>query len=138
MQQVLRWFPIAWAAGAYVTLPTLPIYGVVRDAQTAAGAEFRNAGRATLVAVNGPGVYLLLAIPLLAAALPVLPWPARLQRSAATAGVAIACAFVVLGMASVGLFFLPCPLALFRSRRDPGHQRWATAPHRTKSLPTRP
>ena len=70
IQRFLRWFPVAWAAGAYVTLLTLPVYGVVRDAQTAAGTEFRNAGRATLVEVNGPGVYLLLAIPLIAAVLP--------------------------------------------------------------------
>jgi len=96
-----------------VTLLTLPVYSVLRDAETAAGAEFRHAGRATLAAVNGSGVYLLLAIPLVAAALPVLPWPARLQRSATIVGAAIVCAFVVLGMASVGLFFLPCPLALF-------------------------
>src|SRR5262245_33150624 len=98
IQRFLRWFPVAWAAGAYVTLLTLPVYSVLRDAETAAGAEFRHAGRATLAAVNGSGVYLLLAIPLVAAALPVLPWPARLQRSATIVGAAIVCAFVVLGM----------------------------------------
>jgi hypothetical protein len=70
------------------------------------------AGHATLAAVNGPRVYLLLAVPLLASALPALPWPARLLRPAAIAGAAIAAAFVVIGLASVGLFFVPSAAAL--------------------------
>src|SRR5688572_18752543 len=107
MQRLLRWFPVAWAAGAYLVLLRLPMYGWARSTQTVGGAEIRSAGRATLAAVNGRVVYLTLAIPVLAAALAALPWPARLRRRAAICGAVIASAFVLLGLMSVGPFFLP-------------------------------
>ena len=76
------------------------------------GSEIRTAGHATLVAVNGPRVYLILAVPVLASALVALPWPADLRRPIAVVGAAITTAFVVLGMLSVGMFFLPSAVAL--------------------------
>jgi thiol:disulfide interchange protein len=112
MQRLLRWFPLAWAAGAYFVLLWLPTYSQVSDTMSTDGTEIRTAGHATLVAVNGPRVYLILAVPVLAAALAALPWPARLRRPAAIAGAVIAGVFVVLGMMSVGMFFLPSAIGL--------------------------
>ena len=112
MRLLLRWFPLAWAAGAYLVLLWLPAYGWERVTQTAGGAELRTAGRATLAAVNGPRVYLTLAVPLVAAAVAALPWPVRFRQPAAVAGAVIIGAFAVLGMASVGMFFLPSAVGL--------------------------
>jgi hypothetical protein len=54
----------------------------------------------------------MLAIPVVAGALAALSWPPGLRRPAAIGGAVIASAFVVLGMASVGMFFLPTALGL--------------------------
>ena len=112
MQRLLRWFPVAWAAGAYLVLLWVPTYTWVSDTMSTDGSEMRNAGRATLVAVNGPRIYLILAVPVLASALAALPWPPKVRRPAAIAGAVIAGVFVVLGMLSVGIFFLPSVLGL--------------------------
>jgi len=112
MRRLLRWFPVAWATGAYLALLWLPTYGWERSTQTVGGAEIRASGHTTLAAVNGPRVYLVLAVPVVAAALATMPWPARFRQPAAVSGVVIIGAFVILGMASVGIFFLPSALGL--------------------------
>ena len=112
MQRQLRWFPVAWASGVYLTLLVLPVYRWVSSSQTSGGAEIRTAGRATLAEANGPWVYVMLAIPVVAAALAALPLPAEYRRPAAIVGASIASAFVVLGMMSVGIFFLPSAIGL--------------------------
>ena len=113
MQRPLRWFPVAWAVGAYVVLLWLPAYSQVTDTMSSDGsAEIRSTGHATLVAVNGPRVYLILAVPVVASALVALPWPASLRRPIAVVAAAIATAFVVLAMLSVGMYFLPSAVAL--------------------------
>ena len=112
MRRLLRWFPVAWATGIYLLLLLLPVYSQVSTTISSDGSATRATGRATLAAVNGPEVYLTLAVPVLAAALAVLPWPAALRRPADIVGAATAAAFVVLGMASIGVFFIPCAVAL--------------------------
>jgi hypothetical protein len=112
MKRLLRWFPVAWAGGVYLALLWLPAYRSVQEAVHTDGSAIRTTGQATLAAVNGRGVYLTLAVPVLAALVAALPWPARFRRLAAVGGAVIAGAFVVLGMASVGLFFLPSALGL--------------------------
>jgi hypothetical protein len=112
MQRVLRWFALAWALGAYGVLLWLPMYGWAQSTQTVGGREIRSAGRATLASVNGPEVYMTLAIPVIAAALAAFPWPAGLVRPAVIVGAVIATAFVILGMLSVGMFFFPSAIAL--------------------------
>jgi hypothetical protein len=112
MQRLLRWFPITWAAGVYLVLLRLPLYSWESNTESTAGSSIRAAGRATLAAVNGPRVYLILAVPVVAAALAALPWAARLRQSAAVAGAVITGVFVILGMASVGMFFLPSAVGL--------------------------
>jgi hypothetical protein len=90
----------------------IPTYSQVSDTMSTDGAEVRTVGRATLTAVNGPRVYLILAVPVLAATLAALPWPAKLRRPAAIGGAVMSGAFVLLGMLSVGMFFLPSTLGL--------------------------
>jgi hypothetical protein len=112
MRRLLRWFPVAWAAGVYVVMLWLPAYSWEGDTQTAGGTELRTSGHATLASVNGSRVYLILAVPVIVAGLAALPWPARLRQPVAVAGAVIVGAFVVLGAASVGLFFLPSAVGL--------------------------
>ena len=120
MRGLLRWFPVGWAVGCYLVLLVFPAYSWVSDTMGTDGSETRTAGRATLVAVNGPRVYLILAVPVLASALAALPWPQKVRRPAAIAGAAIASAFVVVGMMSVGVFFLPSALGLIALARATG------------------
>ena len=112
MRRLLRWFPLAWSAGVYFVLLWLPTYGWERSTPVAGGAEVRTTGRTTLTAVNGPRVYLILAIPVVAAALAALSWPARFRQPAAIAAAVVTGAFAALGMASVGMFFLPSAVGL--------------------------
>ena len=53
-----------------------------------------------------------LAIPVLAAALPAVPWPSTLRRPAVTGGAVISGVFALVGIMSIGVFFLPSTLAL--------------------------
>ena len=121
MRRLLRWFPLAWAAGAYLILSWIPTYSQASHTMSTDGAEVRTVRRATLAAVNGPRVYLTLAVPVLAAVLAALPLPVRLRRRAVIGGAVISGAFVLLGMMSVGMFFLPSTLGLIALAqfRDP-------------------
>ena len=111
-RRALRWFPTVWAAGVYLVLLRLPVYSGAWDTLNADGSGSRGTRHATLAAVNGPRVYLLMSVPVLAAALAVLPWPDGLRRAVAIVGAAIAGGFVVMSLPSIGLFFLPSAVAL--------------------------
>jgi hypothetical protein len=115
MQRGLRWFALVWAGGAYLALLRLPLYGQMSESITSDGSRRLSTGSATLAAVNGPSVYLILAVPVFAAALSVLPWPSRLRRAADVTAATIATAFVVLGLMTVGAVFLPAAAALLAS-----------------------
>jgi len=120
MQRILRWFPVAWALAAYALLLSLPAYGVFTDTMsTDGGPESRTTSQATLVAVNGPRVYFILAVPVLASALVALPWPPNVRRPIAIVAAAIATTFVVLAMLSIGVFFAPSALALIAIATSP-------------------
>ena len=103
------WLVLYWAGFALLALPT---YGEIRETRSSTGPRSVNTGHATLLDVNGPRVYLILAVPVAAALLTLLPWPPRLQRLSTLLGALLAGAFVLLGLASVGLFFLPSAAAL--------------------------
>ena len=60
----------------------------------------------------------MLAGPLLAALLTLFPWPAIMRRRMDLVGMAFAAVFVVLGLASIGILFLPTPAALFLSAEN--------------------
>lgn len=92
-----RWFVAALllTAAASVILLLAPL----SSEQNAGGAVERR----SLLAAEGPGVAVLLAVPLLVCALPVLiPRPAVAWGSAA-----LLAAGVLVGLASVGLYYLP-------------------------------
>jgi hypothetical protein len=112
MRRYLRWFPLAWASGASLVLLWIPMYSEISDTISTGEAGVHTFGHATLGAVSGPRVYLILAIPIVAAALAALPWPATLRRPATITGAVISAAFVLLGMMSVGLLFLPSTVGL--------------------------
>jgi hypothetical protein len=105
--RIARWFAAGWAIAVFVGLLALPLYSV---ATTTSGTERR--GSASLVSVNGPRVLFLVAVPVLASLLAVIPVPRRAQRPFTIAAAAITCAFALLGAASVGLFFAPSAVAL--------------------------
>jgi hypothetical protein len=104
--RIARWFAAGWAIAVFVGLLALPLYSV---ATTTSGTELR--GSASLVSVNGPRVLFLVAVPVLASLLAVIPVP-RAQRPFTIAAAAITCVVALLGAASVGLFFAPSAVAL--------------------------
>jgi len=111
-QKAIRWFALVWASAVYGALLALPIYDEIRETRSSTGLRSVHTGHTTLLDVNGPRVYLILAVPVAAALLTLLPWPPRLQRLSTLLGALLASAFVLLGLASVGLFFLPSAAAL--------------------------
>ena len=112
MQRLARWFALIWAAAVYLVLLWLPVYGGITETIASDGSRTITSGRATLAAVNGSRIYLILAVPLVASALAVMPWRGRSRRVADVTGAAISAAFVLLGQMSVGMFFLPTAAAL--------------------------
>ncbi len=65
-------------------------------------------GHETLAGVNGPGVYLVLAIPVLMASLPLLVR----GRAVRLVSALLLMGFVVVGLASVGLFYVPSAISM--------------------------
>ena len=120
MRKALRWFALAWAGAVYIALLWLPLYRQVSETKTSDGSSTRTTGTATLAAVNGPRTYLLLAVPVLAAVVAVLPWRGRGRRAADLTAAAFAVAFVLLGLMTVGAFFLPAAAALVASTAGAG------------------
>jgi len=112
VQRFARWFALAWAVGAWLLVPRLPGYSGIRTTTAADGMRATTAARATFAEVNGPEIYLTLAVPVLAALLALLPWPQRLRRAAQVAAAAVAVAYVLLGLMTVGIVYLPLALAL--------------------------
>jgi len=103
---------LVWGAGLLVGAILAPMY--VTATETSPGAVAT--GSSTLVEENGPGVLLVIAIPLVAAAIVALVlWPRRAARGAGP--IAWTCAgllagFNLLAMASIGLFILPVTIGL--------------------------
>ena len=112
MKVSARWFGFLWAVGISMLLLWLPMYGSASSTLTAEGPVIRETGSATLVEVNGSRIYGVLSVPVLAAALALIPMPSRLRRPVDIAAVVIAIAFVIVGMMSIGWFFAPTAAAL--------------------------
>jgi hypothetical protein len=109
ISRAAQWFALGWAALAYVILLRLPLYSTKTTRLDGGGVM---AGQASLPEVNGPGVYVTLAIPLLTALLAVVAWRTRFRRSATLLAAVIATIFAVLGSMTIGGFFLPTAVAL--------------------------
>jgi len=63
--------------------------------------------RVSLLENQGWGVMITLAIPVLLAALPLAPLPARLKAAARVVSAALLLCFVALGVLTVGIFYVP-------------------------------
>jgi hypothetical protein len=68
--------------------------------------------RRTLSEVNGPTVYVAVAIPMLLAALPLLFRRPGARRASVRASALLLLAFVLLGGFSIGMFYLPSAVAM--------------------------
>jgi hypothetical protein len=67
-------------------------------------------------------VYLLLAVPVLAALLAVLPWPVSFRRTASLAGISILSVFVLLSLPSIGMFYVPALVGLTINFQNAPHR----------------
>ena len=112
LQKRMQWIAAIWAAGAYVVLLLVPAYRYVSDTAGTDGSRTVESGSRTLAEVVGPRIYIVLAIPLLAALLTVFPWPFGFRRIADRIGATIAAVFAVLGAFTLGMFFLPTAFLL--------------------------
>ena len=108
VNRIARWSALLLALAAYVYLIAAPLY--TTGASTSSGPP--SLGSATLLDVNGLKVLAILAVPVLAAALPFLPLVHRARKIATVTAATIAALFVLLGAMTVGSFFLPTALAL--------------------------
>ena len=113
MRSLLRWLAFVASLGAVAVLLVLPLYSGATERQSVGGPATRSVQSSTLVGVNGFGALLILAIPVLAAASTLVPWPARIRRSLDVSSALVATAFAVLGAFTVGLFFLPTAALLW-------------------------
>jgi hypothetical protein len=112
MQRLLRWFALTWAGGVYLVLLRLPMYAGMSQTIASDGSRTITSGGATLAAVNGSRIYVILGVPLVAAVLAVLPWRGRSRRIVDVTAAAVSTVFVILGQMSVGMFFVPTAVAL--------------------------
>ena len=105
-----------WGAGLLVAAVTVPVYAVESGGTARGGGLLTSSGSATLVEVNGPGVLIVAAAPLLATVLVAVLLSAQTRRRAARvaawAPVGLLAGLAVLGLATVGVFLLPVVVAL--------------------------
>lgn len=103
-------FAVLWSALLPLGGLTLPVYGTASGSTTDGSGD----GSATLVAVNGSGVLVVLLVPLLVSVLvaafqAVGTPPARFAAWLLTAALF---GLTALAMLSIGIFVLPVPIAL--------------------------
>jgi hypothetical protein len=98
---------MAWAAALLVAAFVVPVYG--SDTADDAGAISR--GGETLVAVNGAGIALVVAVPLVAAVLGVLALRTG-HRAAVWTIVGVLAAFCLVSILSIGAFVAPVAILL--------------------------
>jgi hypothetical protein len=94
---------LATAAATGTVLAFAPVVSTASCSSTSSGISSCKSSQESLVANEGAGVLLVLAVPALLALVPVV---ARTQRSTLVAAGALTLA-TLLGMASVGIFFIP-------------------------------
>jgi hypothetical protein len=122
-----RWFVAALllniaTALALMLLPTVAVHEGYGPATPDGNGRVVTTGRVVSLWADQPTVAFVLAIPVLLCALPLLVRPRR-RRAAAWVGATALAMFVLLGLLSVGLFFLPGVVlmvigAVQLSRRD--------------------
>jgi hypothetical protein len=82
--------------------------------------------RVSLVDEEGPGILIVVAIPVVIAGVALALYRTRWGRSAATAGGTLISLFSLLGAFSIGFFYLPSAIALFFASSHLPHPKRAT------------
>ena len=105
-----------WGAGLLVAALVLPVYDEASTSLAPDGSTVARSGSATLVEVNGAGVLVVAAAPLVAAIGVALLLRARSRHPAAGVAawgvVAVLAGLAVVGLLSIGVFFVPAVAAL--------------------------
>jgi hypothetical protein len=106
-------FVSAVAASAYLAwAPTYVTQTSTVEITTGGQRVTASTARRTLSEVNGPTVYVAVAIPMLLAALPLLFRRPGARRASVRASALLLLAFVLLGGFSIGMFYLPSAVAM--------------------------
>jgi hypothetical protein len=114
--------PELWAAVAALVLAAvpslllafLPVYSSESATATSGGAVSTSSGRATLLDVNGPGVLVVLLVPVALATLGLIG-SARRRRVLIWVAGGLLLGFALVSGLSIGLFYLPAAVALLLS-----------------------
>ena len=118
---IARGFAFAWTCGVYAYLLVAPSY----QTTSSSSAGTYSTGTQTLIEVNGRGVLITLGIPVAVAALALVPIPSG-RRVLTGISAFLLLGFVVLGAASIGMFYLPAALALLVASLHRGSHLAAT------------
>jgi uncharacterized membrane protein YozB (DUF420 family) len=121
--------PLLLAVAATVVLLVLPTGTEDAVSLGPDGRVVHDTRSTTLLRSQGWTVLVVLAIPVILAAMPPIPRGRERRRRAFVAAGALLCVFVGLSLPSVGLFYLPAAIAMVvgavieeRGRRAPGGQ----------------
>ena len=117
MRRVASWFALTWAVAVAAYFLVVPVYATSTSTAVAIlpgepPVATSSLGRETLLGVNGPGAATILLIPVLLAALPLIPRRPGSRRALSAIGALLLGIFVVLASASIGLFYAPALVAL--------------------------
>lgn len=107
-------FAVLWSALLPVGGLTLPLYGTASESTTDGPFSGSLSGSATLVAVNGGGVLVVLLVPLLVSVLVAAFQAVGTPPATVAAWLLTAALFglTAIAMLSIGIFVLPVPIAL--------------------------
>lgn len=117
------------AAATGTVLAFAPVVSTASCSSTSSGISSCTSSQQSLVANQGVGVLLILAVPALLALVPVV---ARTQRSTLVGAGALTLA-ALLGMASVGMFFIPTVVLAWVAVGTSGEGDGNLQPHRSSA-----
>lgn len=128
---------VVWTLVAFVSFAYVPVYSTSSGGETSDGTPYTTTGQATLAEHEGAGVLVVLLVPVAVAFMGLVG--AAFRAPVVTGGAAgIIMALCILGMASIGVFYLPAGGLLVvaavraaggrtsdaRDRRSDGGVRW--------------
>lgn len=105
-----RWMSAVAAllgVAAAIVMCTVPLYSVTSSSVSSSGGSHAGSSSQTVLQVMGTGYLVVLLAPAVLAAIPLLLRGRAASIAALVAAVLIG-GFVVLGIMSIGLFYLPC------------------------------
>ncbi|MFC8597202.1 MULTISPECIES: hypothetical protein [unclassified Isoptericola] len=122
------------ALAGFAAAAVLPVYAGTTTESTTSGSvtgavtTTTTDATATLAQVNGPGVLVVLAVPVLVAALPLLARRASAFRALRVTTAVLLPVLTLVGAMSVGVFFAPAALAAVVAAALPGRSAASSAP----------